>query len=160
MKSVMLRKVGRHLVATDISSEEYLNTLIEGEVYRAQITKPRKLWFHRKYFALLNVAFDYWDPPKDLEFEARYGHVPEKNFDRFRKDIAILAGFFEAYYRVDGTVRVTAKSISFAAMDQDEFEDLYEKTMTVLISKIFGPDNEYYTREEIERVVNELVEFV
>lgn len=114
---------------------------------RCRVTRMRNPDFHRKYFALLNLAFDYWEPPGE--------QVGEKNFDRFRADVIILCGFYDQYVRLNGEVRVEPKSISFANMDQDEFEELYSKTIDVIIKYVLVN----YTGEELQRVLREIEEF-
>ena len=139
---------------------EELKKLPKDQPLRVKVTRMRNVDHHRKYFALLNYAFDVWEPPErksdyvgdsmvwdDLEIE--------KNFDRFRKDIAILAGFYEASYRVNGEVRLEAKSISFANMGQDEFEQLYDKTIDVIIKHVLRN----YTGDELRSVVDQIMEF-
>ena len=61
---------------------------------------------------------------------------PQKNPERFRKDVIILAGYFDATYRLDGDVRIEAKSISFASMSEDEFEKLYSATIDVILKHV------------------------
>ena len=82
---------------------------------------------------LFNTAFEYWEPG---ELNTKYG-VPEKNFDNFRKNVTIMAGFYECVYNVDGTFKVMAKSISFGEMDNDEREQVYQKVLTVITERIF-----------------------
>ena len=107
----------------------------------------RNVAFHRKYFALLNIGFDNWEPG---EINSKYG-VPEKNFKRFREDIAIMCGYFHLVTRLDKTCRPEADSISFAKMDQETFADLYSKTIDVLIKHVY--------RQEIDAdKLNEIVE--
>lgn len=113
----------------------------------------RILWKHRKYFALLKIAFDNWTPG---EINSKYG-IPMKNFERFRKDVAILTGHFELVIRVDGSSRPEAKSISFSKMDQIEFDELYSKTIDLLLKKIYGKEN--MTAEKIDELVEQFIRF-
>ena len=117
------------------------------------LRQHRILWRHKKYFALLNLAFENWEPG---EIDSKYGK-PMKNFDRFRKDVAILTGHYDLVIRVDGSSRPEAKSISFAKMDQSEFEGLYSKTIDLLVEKIYGKDN--MTPEQMDKLVMEFIRF-
>ncbi len=112
----------------------------------------RNVLFHRKYFALLNIGFDNWTPG---EINSKYG-VPEKNFDRFREDLAIMCGYFNLVIRLDGTSRPEAKSISFAKMDQEMFEDLYSKTINKLIKHVY---NEKLSPDELNDIVEKYLQF-
>ena len=139
------------LVPADSASAEYLKKHKVGQGFKASITRARNILFHRKFFALLNYGFDTWEP-----VEALYrGQVAEKNFNQFREDITILAGYFETFVRMDGTVRLRAKSISFANMDEDEFEGLYSAVIDVLLKRIFINQ----TRGDVENVVNNILAF-
>jgi hypothetical protein len=142
--------------------EGELKKLPKGQPLRVKVTRIRNVDHHRKYFALLNYAFDVWEPPVAFgEHEFTSGKFdsdlvqPEKNFDRFRKDIAILAGFYEATYRINGDVRLEAKSISFGNMDQDEFDKLYDKTIDVIIKHVLRN----YEGDELRAVVDQVMEF-
>lgn len=117
----------------DEASEEWDRENKIGQTVTSIWKKRRQLWRHRKYFALLNIAFDNWQPG---EINSKYG-IPEKNFDRFRKDIAILCGFYSVAVRLDGSTRIEADSISFAKMDEQAFRDLYSKTIDLLITTVY-----------------------
>ena len=118
-----------------------------GEGVRVKLTRMRNYEFHKKYFALLSLAYDYWEPPENL--------VGEKNFERFRKDVTILAGFYEQYVRVDGSTRIEPKSVSFGSMSEDEFSDLYTKTIDALIKHVLPQ----FTGEELQEIVRAVEEF-
>lgn len=146
------------LMAAHESDLEAIKKLPAHQPVRVKVTRIRNVDHHRKYFALLNYAFDVWEPnpvigvapaclPIDMEIE--------KNFNRFRKDITILSGFYDASYRINGDVRLEAKSISFASMDQDEFEQLYDKTIDVIIKHVLRN----YTGDELRAVVEQIQEF-
>ena len=125
-----------------------------GDLVEMDWHKIRNPKFHRKFFALLNFAFDHWEAPKG--FETEISVTPQKNFEQFREDAIILAGFYEVYWRLDGTFRTKAKSISFASMEEDEFEELYNKVINVILAKVLVN----YDREELDRVVDELINFM
>jgi len=134
-------KTGNGLMPAQSHDRLLLDKIKAGTPVRMTYKRVRNYSFHKKYFALLNFAFDYWEPPDN--------QVAEKNFNRFRKDIIILAGFYEQYVRIDGSTRLEAKSISFASMDEDEFEELYTKTIDVIIKYICTQ----YTGEMLRQVV-------
>ena len=150
------------LVPAHASDLEAVKKLPAHQPVRVRVTKIRNVGQHRKYFALLNYAFDVWEPPVAMAMsELEHGHFdpslarPEKNFERFRHDIIILCGFYESYYRINGEVRLEAKSISFANMDQDSFEQLYDKTVDVIIKHVLRN----YTGDELRAVVEQVMEF-
>jgi len=151
--NVNLTKISSGFIPTDPSTRDWWEELKDGQVVHADFKKVRNYSFLKKYFALLNTAYNYWEPG---EVNSKYG-VPEKNFDRFRADLTILAGFYENTVRLDGTVRIEPKSISFAKMDEEEFERLYNKTIDVLLKYVYGKE---MSRDDIDKLVNEILEFV
>ncbi len=139
------------LVPADSQSAEYLARQKIGQGFKAGITRARNIKFHRKFFALLNYAFDRWEPVEKL-----YNGKPvAKNFNQFRSDITILAGYYDTAIRMDGTVRVTPKSIAFHRMDEDEFTALYSAVIDVLLQRIFVDQ----TRDDVENVVNNILAY-
>jgi hypothetical protein len=122
-----------------------------GSTVRARFTQPRNIGFHRKFFAMLDIGFDAWEPP-----EREYNGLPvQKNRERFRKDCIIAAGFFEPVANLLGEVRAEAHSISFANMDQTEFERVYSAVADVILQKVLRN----YTRADLDRVVDEILRF-
>lgn len=107
-----------------------------GEVIRCEFSKVRNGKFHRKYFALLNLGFEYFQPAA-VQYRGQT-LVPDKNFDEFRRWIAVKAGFFDIVGYPDGSIRVRAKSISFAKMDDVEFSGLYSATIDVLLASVLA----------------------
>lgn len=150
---VYLIKTMVGLIPADERSREWFEKIKQGQAVHSDFKRVRNYRFLKKWFALLNIAFDQWEPG---EVNSKYG-VPEKNFDRFRDDVTILAGFFETTIRLDGSVRIEAKSVSFAKMDEDEFSNLYSKSVDVLIKHVYKSK---LTPEEIEKAVLMYLEFV
>lgn len=59
-------------------------------------------------------------------------------FDRFRKDLTILAGFYGQTVRLDGSVRTEAKSLSYGNMDDEEFGRCYSALINAAIKHVFA----------------------
>jgi hypothetical protein len=150
---IYLTKTMIGLIPSDEKSREWFDKIKLGEAVHADFKKVRNYRFLKKYFALLNIAFDHWEPG---QINSKYG-TPEKNFDRFRADVTILAGYYESTIRLDGSVRIEPKSISFARMSESEFKELYSKTIDVLIKHVYGSK---MTPEAIEETVKKYLEFL
>ena len=137
---------------------ELLSKVKVGETVRLTLVRPRNIKFHKKFFALINLAFDYWEPPKHGEGSAWSEKMPiERNVERFRKDVTILAGYYDATYRLNGDVRLEAKSISFGSMSEDDFEKLYSKVIDVIINRVCTQYTEYQLRKQVEDMVLDFV---
>lgn len=148
---VLVKHQSGLMLPEDQATKDYIDRLKHGALIRGEFKKMRNPQYHRKYFALLNFAFDNWQPVA----QTYKSQVVEKNFDRFRRDIAILAGFGFPVTNIKGEVRMEAKSISFASMDEAEFDKLYQATITVIMKHILVN----YTKEEIDNVVSQLLDF-
>lgn len=130
----------------------YLRKLRAGQVIRGEFRQARNPRFHRKFFAMLQIGFDAWEPPEQ-EFR---GLPVQKNFERFRKDCIVAAGFYEPVANLKGEVRAEANSISFANMGDAEFERVYSAVADVILQRVL----KNYTRADLDRVVEQIVGMV
>ena len=92
-----------------------------GQDYLADITNPRNLGFHKKFFAMLNIGHE--------------NTKLEMPFDTYRKYMTVKAGFFTAYQTPKG-LYYDPDSISFTSMEQDEFEEVYSRVLDKIIEDI------------------------
>lgn len=145
-----LVKKGGILFPADEDAQESLKKIKEGKMVKAKVTQPRNLQHHKKFFAALNLAFDAFEPITEFK-----GRQVQKSFDRFRKDVIILAGHYDIVANVKNEVRYEAKSISFANMSQDEFDQLYTDVVNVLLREVLVN----YTRSDFDKVIQELIRF-
>jgi hypothetical protein len=101
-----------------------------GQDYEVDIKNPRNVGFHRKFFALLNVGHEN----TNLQMP----------FETYRKYMIVKAGYFTAYQTPKG-IYYDPESISFANMNQDQFEEVYSRVLDKIIEDIGA------TKEEIEK---------
>jgi hypothetical protein len=110
----------------DEDFDEKKKLTIGGE-YLAEIKLLRNLSFHRKYFALINAAWA-------MQSEAITQHYKE-SIDAFRKSVEVAAGYYDEVYSLTrGEWLQVPKSIAFNAMDEAEFNTLYERVKDVLFA--------------------------
>jgi hypothetical protein len=102
-----------------------------GALVNAEIKQPRNAIYHRRFFALLGFAYEYWQPGEVTMPDGTVSEA-EKDINRFRKDALILAGYRKVVVNIKGEARYEAQSMSFAAMDETEFHDLYKAVFNVL----------------------------
>lgn len=126
-----------------------------GEIINVEASIPRNPRFHRKFFALLNVGFDAWEPSR--KHKTYKGRPVEKNFEAFREEVTILAGYYEQTFDIHGRMRLRARSIAFARMEEPEFEELYSAVANVLLQHVL---TRYANREELDAVVEQIMGFV
>jgi len=151
MKAYLRKIQGGLLIPDTEESKEAIKNIKTGDVVIVEWRHPRNYQFHKKLFAMLKVGYDAWEPA-----EQEYKGLPvQKNFDRFREDVTIAAGFGEVVLNIRGEARARAKSISFGAMSQEDFDKLYNAVADVLLQKILKT----YSKDDLESVVNELIGF-
>jgi len=126
------------------SDYESAKKIAVGDTVKASVTKPRNVQFHKKFFAMLDCI--HRTMSEDLT--ATYP-TPEN----LRYVMMILTGNFDIIILPDGTQNKKPKSISFAAMDDLEFEGVYSACLDVGL-KYFLKD---ISKEEFER---ELLNFL
>ncbi|WP_263082119.1 DUF1367 family protein [Endozoicomonas sp. Mp262] len=142
------------IVPAEGQTTDVVASLKAGEVLRGDYRKARNYRFHRKYFALLDLAYDYFEPEA---VQTAQGWIkPEKNREEFRKWCTVKAGFYHIVGYPDGGVRLRARSIAFARMDQADFEKLYSATIDVLLQRVF---DHKWSREKVDQAVNRILNF-
>jgi hypothetical protein len=155
--AIQMIKQGGLLRPANQVDADVLAKIKTGAVVQAEIKQPRNPRFHRKFFAMLGLAFEYWTPgpvtlPDGSAFEA------EKSFDRFRKDVLILSGFRTLVVNIKGEARYEAESISFSAMDEGKFHDVYRAVFSTcwqfVLKHIPG-----MTKELAENTINQMMSF-
>lgn len=144
---IILQKTITGFSPADTASAEFHAKLKPGQIIHGDYKKQRNPKFHRLFFAMLNFAFEYWQPG---EISSEHG-TPEKNFDRFRKDLLILAGFYHTTIRLNGSTRIEAKSISFGKMDEIEFRKVYISVLTVIVDRIMSN----YSMDEVNQMIEQ-----
>lgn len=125
-----------------------------GELVKVSFKIERNGKFHRKFFAMLNVGYEAWDPGRT--HKTHKGMPVQKNFEQFREDVTILAGFYEQTFDLQGRLVLKAKSISFANMEQAEFERVYSAVADVLLNHVLTN----YTRSDLDEVVEKVLRFL
>ena len=104
-----------------------------GEEFEIKYTKKRNIKFHRKFFALIKLAFENQQDYRSME--------------RMRKKLIEVAGYYDEYLDpITKKICNEVHSISFSKMDNTEFELLYTQVKNV-ISDWLGINNETIDEE-------------
>lgn len=117
MAGIYLRRTASGFEPADQPSREAWQKFKVGEVYRANVVKPRSYQSHKLCMALLQLTF--------LNQE-RYD-----NFEHFRKAVAIEAGHCETLLTLDGQVLQLPNSLSYDALDGADFQRVFGAMMTI-----------------------------
>lgn len=151
MEIVLAKAANGCLVPVDQQGIEAVSKLKLGQGVKVTMARHNNVAFHRKLFALANLAYEAWEP-----VEKEHKGVPiTKNFDQFREDITILAGFYETRVRVNGDIRYIAKSWSFASMPDEEKDRLFNAIINVILKHVLTN----YTRDDLDNVIEQVLRF-
>ena len=113
-----------------------------GDTVRVHVTRPRNLKFHRKFFEMINTAWEY-----QSEVTRAFFH---DSIDGFRATLTIAAGFYDTVYNVTrGEWIQIPRSISFDKMDETEFSQVYNAVLNVICSNFLDEA----TKEEFNNIL-------
>ncbi len=180
------------LPATPDTVDFVNNKLKLGALVTADFKRVRNPGFHRKFFSLLNLGFEYWEPvggaisPAEKKLLREYilylaSYVGSedtltavadeyflkvstrrasnisttKSFDAFRRWVTIESGHYDVYQLPDGSLLKEPRSISFAKMDELEFNDLFKATLDVLWTFILSKS--FTDQRAVENAASQLM---
>jgi hypothetical protein len=144
------------LIPADEITQAWFSKVKAGRIVRGEFVLPRNPHFHRKFMALMKVGFDYFEEISPRQMHK--GKEIKPDFERFRKDITILAGKYHMVVNIKGEVRAEADSIRFASMEEPEFQMLYENVLEVLLQRVLtGPQ---WSKEKVDKTVEQIAGFI
>ena len=112
MARILVAKTLKGMQPVDETGEEALRRFGLGETFSCEVKKPRNIQFHRKFFAMLNIIYkqqDYY-----------------KSTDHLLAACKLSIGHFEVIRTKKDEYRLPM-SISFAAMDDLQFANFYDR---------------------------------
>lgn len=134
---LFMRRTLTGLQPGDRLSAEALERIPLGAEVRAEVTRPRNLKHHKKFFALLKAIFPH--------------QTIYPTMTLFRGAVEVALGYGETMKLPDGRVMMIPQSISFASMDQTEFEALFDRAVELITTRILpGVDKADLSREVAE----------
>lgn len=183
------------LIPATAETSDILQSKIRlGAVLEADFRQLRNPAFHRRFFALLNLGFEYWEPTGGAissnerklvtgyaKFLASFGGSETtlmdaaeqyldriadrragsislcKSYDAYRSWVIVEAGHYDAIQLPDGTLRRHPRSISFASMDEIEFQQLYRAALDVLWRWILS--RAFRSQDEAQNAAAQLMSF-
>lgn len=105
---------------------EAIKKLKHDEIYEVDIKLQRNPAFHRKYFALFRVAWEY----QNEDTQEHFGSM-----DAWRKTVEVAAGHCERVWSIEYNSWLEApRSVAFDKLSEEEFQDLYERVKHVLFT--------------------------
>lgn len=140
MKALFARQ-GRGLVPADDDATALLRTIGQGECVEVEYRPARNARHSRKLFRLLDLVVENTDrwPNRTALIDA----------------LKIAAGYVETTVTLDGQVAFKPRSISFAAMDQAEFDKFYAAVENLILTKILPTvDSDALEREVMQMIAH------
>jgi len=134
-KALLVKQMNNSFLPAYDSDYETMRKIKVGETIEVSFRKPRNIAHHRKFFALMNLVFSNQEIFDNIDF--------------MRKELTKAAGYYDTYVNHKGITCFEAKSISFANMDQTDFDDLYQRFLDK-VEEIFEFDSEL-VKENIEK---------
>lgn len=114
MTTFIMAKNNKSFVPTDENGERFLSRIKNGALVEIEIRQPRSLGLHRKLFALMNVVYENQEECKSL--------------DELVDACKLGIGHCSLVETNQGVMKVP-KSLSFEAMDNAAFADLYNRAL-------------------------------
>ena len=141
MSKIYLEKRMGALVAADEVADDVLKKIPLNATICVDVSIPRNIRFHRKFWAMLHIIFKNQDHFKSL--------------DTLLGACKLATGHADIIKTKHGLVGIP-KSISFAKMDETEFSRFYEKAIAWVLSDVIPG----LKRKELDtEVENELRRF-
>ena len=139
MKMRVVNTASGFVPETDVDYEAK-KKLKGGSTYEITIKEVRNPKFHRLYFSLINLSWEYISEQRRQFFH--------DDIEAYRKAVEIAAGHYEPVYSVARRMWLEMpKSIAFDKLSESDFHDLYERVKDVIVS-LFIPDD---VRDEFEK---------
>lgn len=113
MAKVNLIRAGKVFAPATPIDEEALARVRSGEIIHCEYTKPRNQAFHRRFFALLNLAYEYWEPESGL--------MPESELNAIIRFAKSCMSADQARGAIDSYVRnqIAIRSERFPSVEKD-----------------------------------------
>lgn len=159
MSEVLFICTHAHLLApADDEARETARKWKIGSLLRLDAKQMRNGPFFRKWWALVQLGYDYWSETcTPMEYK---GKPVLPNFERFRKDVTIMAGFYEATWNIKGELRVDPESLKWSSMSEERFTQLYDATISVLLRMVFnGKNARRWSEAELRGATEEVMRF-
>ena len=114
-----------------------------GEKVLCEVTKPRNYEFHKKFFALVRLA--YQNLPERLQSMLNISSEDDM-LTCLKLDVGLASIIYQG-----GRQLIKVGSISFSSMDDTEFETFYQKCVDVILTKYLRGTSRQELIDEIER---------
>lgn len=137
---IYLKRKGDTLIPLSEADHDNLKRIRDGEIILVDYKKPRNPLFHNKFMSLVRLVYNNSDQYESVE----------SLLNVFKVEL----GYYDTMWWRSMEIRIP-RSISFASMDELEFEDFYDKAVTMALHR-FLPS---VGKEELEEYVNQIARY-
>lgn len=133
MADIYMYRTLAGLAPVDDEAREALRRIkISGtDPLKVKVTKPRNYQFHKKAFALLKLGHD--------NLPEKYGNI---SFEQYRAEALKAIGWSTTYRDFEGREVTEADSMSFARLDDLEFDKRIYQPLIDLTMRLIGVGRE------------------
>lgn len=133
---------------------ELLTQIKSGQGVRVKLVRIRNYAFLKKTFALFKVAYEHFCEYGVGQLEYK-GRKVTPSFDRFRKDLIILAGHYEPVFDIRGNLRLEAHSLSYANCSEEKANEIYQSLITAALANVYmGRLNEVQLNDLVGKILH------
>lgn len=125
------------------SDSEAFQRLRMGSIVKCKVANPRNYEHHKKFFALLRLTYENLPLPLIQKWHI---HSPDDMLRRFKRDL----GYYTTRTTPEGVREIEYKSISFATMEQHQFERFYHQAINLVLHKYIKGLDKQTLIEEVE----------
>ena len=133
----------RALYPVDDTGEEVMAKLGQGEIVTVEIKRPRNVRMHRLFWALASLAWEQTD------------HAEYPTAEDLATHLKLITGHYDRREIVFEGKRypvLTPRSISFAAMSQDDFSAFFDRCCDWILANVIPGVTREDLRDELERM--------
>lgn len=140
MARLLLRRTLSGFIPDDEASAELVRKFKVGETYKAEVTKPRNLKMHKRYWVLVTTVFQNCDQFASI--------------DQCHQYLKLRAGHCtQVVSKATGEVFLVPDSIAFDKMDDAAFMEFWQKITQVVCTEIIPGLNADDLAHELEKLL-------
>lgn len=154
MDIVLLRTNIGFIPASEQDAEK-IRRVKMGAAVRVKMRHQRNYKLLQKTMVLFQCAYEHFCEYGIVDLEYK-GQKVMPSFDRFRKDLTILAGHYTSTFNIRGEVRLEANSLSYSECSEEEALKIYSDVLSAAIKNVYKYNT---TEENLKRMVEQLSQF-
>ena len=120
-----------------------IRRIARGEAIEFEYKLSRNYKFLQKFFVFLTAVYDIEAIQEQFD-----------SVEHLRYALTMDAGYFETVTGMNGQIYLKPKSISFAKMDEADFDQFYAKVMQIVLKRL-----PTYVKEDIFEMENHIMSF-